>query len=137
MQIHRSKHLTRKQSSRILMQDRDRSIGAKICSQVQGAIWEASVHRESKDRPFMHLLPVPPLLSGSHQTSPPSSHPFPPTSASPFTRVLLTSTTAVFLRLQACLRHWLLHSSLPPFPACLEKQSEKDLYSRQKSTEKR
>lgn len=73
MQIHRGKHLTSKQSSRILMYDRDRSIGAKICSEVQGAIWEAFVHRESKGRPFMQLLPVPPLLSVSQQTSPPSS----------------------------------------------------------------
>lgn len=54
---------------------------------MQGAFWEASVHKGSKDRLLEHLLPVSYLVSASHQTFPPSSYPIPPISSSVLSRV--------------------------------------------------
>lgn len=85
----------------------------------------------------MQLLPVSHLVSASHQTFPPSSYPFSPTSPSLLTGVLLSSTAAAFPRLQAYSWHWLLHNSRPLSPACLEKHSETDLCFWQKSRENR
>lgn len=103
---------------------------------MQGSIWEASVGKESKDRALKQLLPVSHLVSASRQTFPPCSYPFPPISPSVSTRVLLSSTAAAFLRLQAYSWNWLLHNSIPLSPACLEKHSERDLCFWQKSRER-
>lgn len=67
----------------------------------------------------------------------PTFHPFPHALSSRFPSVPLTRATTDFLRLQPCGRPWLLHGSPPPVPAWLEKQSEKDLGSWQKSAEDR
>lgn len=104
-------------------------MGVEICSAVQGAIWEASEHKDSKNRPLKLLLPVSHLVSESHQTFPPSSYPFCPTSPPVLTWVLLSSTAPAFLRLQAFSWPWLLHNSIPLSTACLEKLFWAEIYA--------
>lgn len=104
---------------------------------MQGAIWEASEHKDSNDRPPMLLLPVSHLVSESHQIFPPSSYSFPTTLTPVLSRVLLRSTAPAFLRLQAYSWPWLLRNSIPLSPACLEKHSERDLCFWTKSRDSR
>lgn len=74
-------------------------------------------------------------LCSQHLTSPPH---LPPLSSRLVLPVPQRPTDPYnFLRLQPCGRPWLLHGSPPPVPAWLEKQSEKDLGSWQKSAEDR